>query len=375
MFEKTTLLKQSTFITMHSDRVSNLSGLLKNNKHLVDIVESVTQMVLILNQHHEILYASDSYQNFINSLNLPLDVIFKKPGNAFHCKNAFQSYQGCGSSEFCKSCGALNAILFSKRGVKTTEECKILTIENEAIDLRVTASPFQLDGEELIIFSITDISNEKRRESLERIFIHDLLNSAGGISGLSAILKDMNDPSDIKDIAETIQWAANNLIEEIQTQREIGSAEKGDLVPQINTIDTYEVLKELQKLYNNHQLNRGKPILIDSDSEQCIIVTDKVLLKRILGNMIKNALEVNIPDDCITLKCMKKGDETRFCVHNNSQIPIEVQSQLFKRFYSTKASGRGIGTYSMKLFGEKYLKGKVWYTSIPSKGTTFCFEV
>jgi len=360
---------------MPNDRTRELSGILCKNRELVDFVESVTQMVLILNRQHEILYASDSYQRFIESLNLPLDIIFKKPGDAFHCQNAYQSFKGCGSSEFCKSCGALNAILFSKRGIKTTEECKILTIENEAIDLRVTASPFQLDGEELIIFSVTDISNEKRRESLERIFIHDLLNSAGGISGLSAILKDINDPSDIKEIAETIQWAANNLIEEIQTQREISSAEKGQLIPQFNELNTLEVLQELKKLYNNHQINRGKPIVIDPDSEQYKLVGDKVLLKRILGNMIKNALEVNIANDCITLKCEKHNEKTRFCVHNNSFVPVQVQSQLFKRFYSTKGTGRGIGTYSMKLFGEKYLKGKVWYNTSPEKGTTFCFEI
>lgn len=360
---------------MPNERTNILSGLISNNKQLMDFVESVTQMVLILNRQHEILYASDSYQRFIDVLNLPKDVIFKKPGDAFHCTNAVQSHNGCGTSEFCNSCGALNAILFSKKGIKTTEECKILTIENEAIDLRVTASPFQLDGEELIIFSITDISNEKRRESLERIFIHDLLNSAGGISGLSAILKELDDPSDIRDIAETIQWAANNLIDEIQMQREIGSAEKGDLVPQLVTVNTIDVLQELKKLYNNHQINRGKTIVIDPASEQHVLITDKILLKRILGNMIKNALEVNIPHDCITLSCVQKNDGICFCVHNKSFISVEVQAQLFKRFYSTKGTGRGIGTYSMKLFGEKYLKGKVWYSSSPENGTTFCFEI
>lgn len=374
MFEEAAPIKQHIPTNMPGNRNRNLSGLIQNNKQLVDFVESVTQMILILNRDHEILYASTSYQNFISSLNLPLDVVFKKPGDAFHCRNAFQSHQGCGTSRFCKTCGALNAILFSKKGIKTTEECKILTIENEAIDLRITASPFQLEGEELVIFSVTDISSEKRRESLERIFIHDLLNSAGGISGLSEILKEMNDPSDIRDIADTIQGAANNLVDEIQMQREIGSAEKGDLIPQLNEIKTLDILAELKKLYNNHQINRGKPVIIDPDSEQHILVSDKVLLKRILGNMIKNALEVNIPDDCITLKCKKEGEGVRFCVHNNSFIPTEVQSQLFKRFYSTKGSGRGIGTYSMKLFGEKYLKGKVWYNSTLEKGTTFCFE-
>ncbi|MFV0592258.1 MAG: sensor histidine kinase [Draconibacterium sp.] len=341
----------------------------------MDFVESITQMVLILNKRREILYASDSYRHFIDSLNLPQDILFKKPGNAFHCQHSFQTIEGCGSSEFCKSCGTQNAIVSSLKGVKTTEECKILTIENEAIDLRITASPFQLDDEELIIFSVTDISSEKRRESLERIFIHDLLNSAGGISGLSAILKEVNDPMEIKDVAETIQWAANNLIDEIQAQREIGSAEKGDLVPHFTTLNTLDILCDLKKLYCNHQINSGKPIIIDRESEQHIFVSDNILLKRILGNMIKNALEVNAKDDCITLKCEKKGNNIHFSVHNNSFIPKEVQLQLFKRFYSTKASGRGIGTYSMKLFGERYLKGKVWYNSSPEEGTTFCFEV
>jgi sensor histidine kinase regulating citrate/malate metabolism len=37
--------------------------------------------------------------------------------------------------------------------------------------------------------------------------------------------------------------------------------------------------------------------------------------------------------------------------------------------------GRGIGTYSMKLFGEKYLKGKVWFTSSAENGTSFFFEL
>lgn len=35
---------------------------------------------------------------------------------------------------------------------------------------------------------------------------------------------------------------------------------------------------------------------------------------------------------------------------------------VFKRYFSTKSkSGRGIGTYSMKLFGERYLGGKVGF--------------
>jgi signal transduction histidine kinase len=53
----------------------------------------------------------------------------------------------------------------------------------------------------------------------------------------------------------------------------------------------------------------------------------------------------------------------------------DVQLQIFKRSYSTKGSGRGLGTYSIKLLGEKFLKGKVWFESEIEKGTTFYFEI
>jgi signal transduction histidine kinase len=48
-----------------------------------------------------------------------------------------------------------------------------------------------------------------------------------------------------------------------------------------------------------------------------------------------------------------------------------IQLQIFQRFFSTKGPGRGLGTYSMKLFGERYLKGKVDFSSQAPQGTTF----
>jgi sensor histidine kinase regulating citrate/malate metabolism len=62
-------------------------------------------------------------------------------------------------------------------------------------------------------------------------------------------------------------------------------------------------------------------------------------------------------------------------VHNQGFIPKDVQLQIFQRSFSTKGEGRGIGTYSMKLLGEKYLKGKVRFESLDKNGTTFYIEI
>ena len=66
-----------------------------------------------------------------------------------------------------------------------------------------------------------------------------------------------------------------------------------------------------------------------------------------------------------------KGDEVEFWVHNQGHMPRKVQLQVFQRSFSTKGAGRGIGTYSVKLLTERYLGGRVTFTSEPQAGTTF----
>ena len=57
-------------------------------------------------------------------------------------------------------------------------------------------------------------------------------------------------------------------------------------------------------------------------------------------------------------------------------MPDEVQLQLFQRSFSTKGqTGRGIGTYSMKLLGERYLGGRVEFISRHPEGTTFTLSL
>lgn len=91
--------------------------------------------------------------------------------------------------------------------------------------------------------------------------------------------------------------------------------------------------------------------------------------------MLKNALEASLLNSKVTLSVVKNESSALFSVHNNSYIDADTQLQLFKRSFTTKGVGRGLGTYSMKLFGEKYLKGSVWFESKQDLGTTFYIEL
>jgi sensor histidine kinase regulating citrate/malate metabolism len=91
--------------------------------------------------------------------------------------------------------------------------------------------------------------------------------------------------------------------------------------------------------------------------------------------MAKNAAEATPENGSVKIGYMKKNEMALFSVNNPGNIPVDVRLQIFQRSYSTKGRGRGLGTYSMKLFGETVLKGKVYFTSDEKSGTTFTIEL
>lgn len=345
-----------------------------NNELLINISNSVSQMLLVLNKHRQIVYANKAFTDFLGIQDLQ-SLIGKRPGEAVQCKYSYECEAGCGASEFCKTCGAVNAIIESESGTQSGKECQILTRENNALDLKVLATPFETENETLTIFTVEDISHEKRKNILEKVFYHDVLNSAGSISGLSCMLKELEDPDEKAEIAALISRACDNLVNEIQSQKQLVSAERGELIISLSPFASVEILQELAEMYSKHELIRDKCIIIDKTSQNFIVNTDISLLRRIIGNMIKNALEAESGKSQVVLKCQQNGVGNRFSVHNQTFIPGDIQLQLFKRSFSTKGVGRGIGTYSMKLLGEKYLKGKVGFESTPEKGTTFFIDL
>jgi len=90
--------------------------------------------------------------------------------------------------------------------------------------------------------------------------------------------------------------------------------------------------------------------------------------------MTKNAIEASPPEAVVRLGCEPDGNDLEFWVHSQSCMPEQVQRQIFQRSFSTKGLGRGLGTYSIKLLGERYLKGRVSFTSSSEQGTTFRFR-
>jgi signal transduction histidine kinase len=293
-----------------------------------------------------------------------------RPGEALHCIHSDETEGGCGTTEFCRTCGAARAIVAAIGGKKNVQECRITTHDGESLDMRAWACPL-MNGNEFVSFALEDISHEKRRRALERIFFHDVLNTAGGVQGLTELLKEEADPQAAKELIDMIRTGAHTLMEEINAQKALSSAETGDLTVEVDTVRSDDLLKEVIGLYEYHAVARDRRLQLHPDAETVQFTTDPTLVRRVLANMTKNALEASFAGQTVTLGAVRREDEIDLWVHNRGVMPRDSQLQVFQRSFSTKGKGRGLGTYSIRLLTERYLKGRTSFTSKEGEGTTF----
>ncbi len=356
-----------------SDREIERQRLLFKNMPLMDqLLDAVPSCLVVLNRQRQLVYANQSlYRALDTGSEGVLRVLGFRPGEVLRCVHAFESEGGCGTTEFCSTCGALKAILSTQENRSDVQECRILQDQTgDALDLRVWTRPLVLENERFTAFALLDISDEKRREALERIFFHDILNTAGGLKGSAELIRDAA-LEEIPEFQDLILRLSDDLIEEIVAQRQLSAAEKEELAIHASTFSTGDILAEIAELYKGHGVARERHIRMDDGIQEGHLTTDRTLLRRVLGNMTKNALEASDPGETVTLGCDAAGEGWAFWVHNQGSIPKETRLQIFQRSFSTKGSGRGLGTYSIKLLTERYLKGHASFESSEESGTVF----
>jgi hypothetical protein len=339
---------------------------------LAKLLDCFPEPAAVLNVERQIVYANDKLAHLIGCGRTQL--LGLRPGEALACIHADEEPCGCGTSQFCRLCGAAQALMASQASrVQETEECRITCRRPEGLtarDLRVWSTPIEVQGETLTVFAIRDTTDEKRRQALERVFYHDVLNTAGGLRGILELWPEVGGEEAIA-LTEQARTLAGLVIDEIEAQRDLAVAESGDLRVNFRGFDVAPLLVRLCLLYSRLTMERGGMILPPEFSGSTMIRTDEVLLSRILGNLIKNAIEASSRGQKIRVSFVNLGAPT-FHIHNESFMPEDVQLQMFQRSFTTKSgTGHGIGSYSVKLLTERYLDGWVTFSSSPTAGTTF----
>ncbi len=337
---------------------------------LARILDHSQSLIIAVDAERRMVYGTKGILDLVGATDMG-ELLGRAPGDFFHCVNSIEA--GCGRGRNCCECGALLGIKAGLSGLEAEQDC-YLTFQIghrlEARDFRVRGLPFTFDGQSYAVLAFEDVGHEKRRRALERVFLHDILNSVGAIKGLLVYLQD-DLSGEQQELVRTVLPHFDICVDEIAAQRKLLAAETGELVLSCDRFSLAQLLRGLAYIYRQHALGSGKTIDLDLRCGEEEMLGDRVVVHRICMNLLKNALEATESGQTVRLEADLDGDGFRVSVHNPGRMPDEVQRQLFHRSFSTKGQGRGLGTYSVHLLCSNYLGGRVWFESTEKAGTTF----
>ncbi|MCG8616532.1 MAG: PAS domain-containing sensor histidine kinase [Desulfobacterales bacterium] len=341
------------------------------------LLETSEGILVVLNDDRQIVALNHA---FLDSLGVrdAHEVLGLRLGESLSCIHAFSDPSGCGTTEHCVSCGAAIAMMSAINNDKETEQvCALVSDKNGIISdicLQVKAKPIHVDGNRWILFFAHDVTQQQFWLNMDRVFFHDINNTLTALYGNVQLL-EMDHPGnfDVASIRQTVE----RLVSEVEIQKDLSHHRDAAYKAVKTAVPLSRIKEDLDAVISGHKSSDGKTIISAWPEQDAVLETDPLLISRILGNMVINALEATEAGGSVRISAGLTPDQSAvFTVWNQAYIPAHIQKRIFQRYFSSKEDqGRGLGTYSMKLFGESYLKGKVTFTSTKEDGTLFVFNL
>jgi transcriptional regulator with GAF, ATPase, and Fis domain len=152
-----------------------IAELLDEDGFLNTLFESIPCGVLIVDGDRRVQAVNNLLEQ---TFGIPMaEVVNKRGGEALKCIHAFESPEGCGFADYCKSCGIRNTALdaLAGRQVHRNKATVQLLLDGEVRDLvlLVSAAPIEHEGEKLaivILEDITELNHLRRRLSTVQSF-------------------------------------------------------------------------------------------------------------------------------------------------------------------------------------------------------------
>lgn len=241
------------------------------------------------------------------------------------------------------------------RQLRLRKACQLIieAIENGDYTFRLSERGY-LFGDKVLIKALNALLQrigEERQdvevqswEKLTRILTHEIMNGIAPISSLSDLFMKRKDVLDspIYDGIKAIHDTSMGLKEFVESYRKFTTLQQPD-PEKFSLRELIEGVKNLNTIPDSIELS------IRYDLESDSVYADKSLIRQVVMNIVKNAVEsfshVDYTDRKISIFAYKyENTPYRIAISNNGeQIPEEVRPDIFIPFYSTKKTGSGIG--------------------------------
>jgi len=359
--------------------IADLAGIAVRNAHLYESVEQAQRRYReLFDDSIDPIILTDWQGNILETNRQTLKVLQRREGeltglNIYQLHDAPRDLLG----EDCTSLKE-NAIIRYE---------SLLHIEDQ-VDLPVEVHVRRIDfsDQPALQWIMRDISERKQldrlRDDLMAMIYHDLRSPLANIISSLDILDTMlpEDQADsVRPIFQITTRSADRLQRLISSLLDINRLEAGQPITNQREVDPRELINESLDAVRMLAESKGQTLQVELPASLPIIHADEDMLRRVLINLLENAVKFTPLKGTITVGGGAEADMIKFWVKDSGAgVPAEALELIFDKFTRLQAErypkGLGLGLAFCRLAVQAH-GGKIWAESQPGEGSRFVFTI
>ncbi|WP_425147517.1 ATP-binding protein [Deinococcus sp.] len=223
---------------------------------------------------------------------------------------------------------------------------------------------------------------ERVRDQLVHMLVHDLKNPISAVLGLLEVVEDdsaMGDES--RELVRLAREETYHLLHLSVNMLDVRKIQAGKMKLNTELVFSVQFAEIIEQARGDVGVGmRERHLRIQVPAELPPVLADPEIVRRIYANLLSNAMKHTVTGGVITLLVEPQGDELLCTVHDDGEgIPAEDIPNLFAAFEQSRLTlhGRfdtGMGLAFCKLAVEGH-GGRIWVESERGKGASFYFTL
>lgn len=266
-----------------------------------------------------------------------------------------------------------------------------LKMKQESLKVLISDTVFEVEQQSfklVVIQNIDDTLNQNESEAWKKllsVMTHEIMNSIAPISSLAETLQDHiksvqvapeENTLELEDLysgISSIQKRSEGLMKFAKTYRSLNKVTKVHRT----LITAGELFQSIENLMRPTIADKNVKLIFGYDQESLELEIDTYLIEQVLINLILNAIDATAdadnPEITVLAQASQKGSPRLIITDNGKGIPEEVQESIFIPFFTTKATGSGIGLSLCKQIMMLH-QGKITLKSEEGEGSVFVLQ-
>lgn len=263
-----------------------------------------------------------------------------------------------------------------------------IALENEKIKVLISDTIFQVNDDSFKLVVLQNIDNTLNRNESEAwkkllsVMTHEIMNSIAPISSLADTLQrniqfniddEENHPLELEDLnagIKTIKTRSQGLLKFAKTYRSLSKVTHLNL----QKVKVTELFQSIELLMAPSIKAKNIEIEFSVSSKRLELDIDVHLIEQVLINLILNARDAcqNSENPFIRIKASQtQNQQIVIKIYDNGiGISKEIMENIFVPFFTSKATGSGIGLSLCKQIMLLH-KGRILVNSKENEGTVF----